>query len=275
MGSHLVLTIVDRSLEEGVFLDHPTFSELKRLLSAGGEHLAALLDEFSLQDREEFTRAARVAHAVAGEVLIGEGTESAEIGYVIEGALGMVKTLPDGRVHIIGILVPTDMYGRLFDGPSSYQIKALTEATLVSFERTSLETILSRNPALERMFLVSILDELDAAREWILLLNGTSVIERVASFLLILARRELKLQTTETNRPVEVRFPVRRRDLAKYLGVRPETLSRAIHRLSRDGIIAIHENDRFEIRDKAGLLENSGKDLVLSERTPRQSLHRR
>lgn len=256
-------------------MDHPTFSELKHLLSAGGEHLAALLDGFSPEDRQEFTCAARVGHAAAGEVLIGEGTESAEIGYVIEGALGMVKTLPDGRIHIVGILVPTDMYGRLFDGPNGYEIKALTDATLVSFERTSLEAILSRNPALERMFLVSILDELDAAREWILLLNGTSVIERVASFLWILARRELKPATTETNRPVEVHFPVRRRDLAKYLGVRPETLSRAIHRLSRDGIIAIHGNDRFEICDKAGLLEVSGKDLVLSERTPRQALHRR
>ncbi|WP_169310829.1 Crp/Fnr family transcriptional regulator [Cereibacter changlensis] len=125
----------------------------------------------------------------AGTVLAEEGQSPTEVGYVLEGTLGMVKLLPDGRRHIIGILIPTDLFGRVFEVPPSFRVVALTRARLLTFPLAPFQELLERDPALERLFMVQVLDELDAAREWLLLMSGLRVIQRVASFLILLGRR--------------------------------------------------------------------------------------
>lgn len=196
-----------------------------------------------------------------GQRIVGEGGRSDEIGYLLRGALGMQKCLPDGRTHIIGLLVPTDMYGRLFDGPSSYDIVALTEARVLAFPRDAFEEILKTTPEIERLFLVNVLDELDSAREWILLMGGHKIVERVASFLLILFRRKLRAtgpQGVAAARTVDI--PIRRTDLAHYLGTTPESVSRALHELEHDGVLRLKDAYRIEIADLPGLVRVSGAD---------------
>jgi CRP/FNR family transcriptional regulator, anaerobic regulatory protein len=134
------------------------------------------------------------AHAIlrdvpTGTIVLENGQVSSEIGYVIEGMLGMVQVVDQTRWHIVGLLVPTDIYGRLFDGPGSYRLEALSPTKLLVFPRAEFEQVLRAHPEIERMFLVHLLDEIDAAREWLLLISGRTVVNRVASFLIILARR--------------------------------------------------------------------------------------
>ena len=200
-----------------------------------------------------------------GETVLADEQPPRFVGNVVSGVLRMQKTLPDGRQHIVGLLVPTDMFGRVFSGPSRFAMEAATDVTLCCFDRRELESLLQRHPELEHGLMISVLDELDAAREWILLLGGHSVRERVATFLLIFARRwpNVTFGQQPPARPHRVQVPISRRDMAQYLGARVETLSRAIHSLVDDGLIEAEDSARFRILDLAGLVAASGNSEFL------------
>lgn len=229
---------------DGASLGHPD-----RLMASLAPEVRAALQEH-----------AHVRKIPAGTVVIEEGQSSSEIGYVISGTLGMTQQIDEGRKHIIGLLVPSDLFGRLFDGPSTYRVEALSDAELYCFERHYFESVLRQQPEVERLFLVQILDELDAAREWLLLISGRKVIHRAASFLAILARRA---RVDDPLHPIRVQLPLSRTDLAHYLGTRPESLSRAFHELQNKGILRIFDPYRFEIPDLAALVGLSGQDLAI------------
>lgn len=103
-----------------------------------------------------------------------------------------------------------------------------------------------------------LLDEVDAAREWLLLISGRKVINRLASLITIVLRRSRKGTSV-------VHLPLARKDLARYLGARPETLSRAFHELEGRGILRIVDTYHFEILDERALVEASGDDLTVGD----------
>lgn len=249
-------------------MKQPSFSELLASLPQGHPHLVAMFELLASAARENILQCVEIKALPKGQVVVEEGIEGEELGYVLSGTLGMMKSMPDGRMHIIGLLMANDMYGRLFDGPVGFRIEALTDVTLLCFKREPFEAVLREAPEVERMFLVSVLDELDAAREWVLLLNGKKVTERVASFLLFLMRRNLPPGNGGLRGSVEVHLPIRRTDLSHCLGIRPESLSRALHRLAREGLIRMGNNDSFLITDLPGLAQAAGQELVLPDRTP-------
>jgi CRP/FNR family transcriptional regulator len=204
-----------------------------------------------------------------GEVVVPEGVHAERIGYVLDGALGMQKRLSDGRTHLIGLLVPTDMYGRVFDGESGYDLVALSETRAFSFPRDAFEEAMGSSPEVERRFLVSLLDELDAAREWILLLGGHKVVERVASFLLVMLRRTLRSDANaeggRAGKSLVVRIPIRRKDLAHHLGARPESISRALHELEGSGTVMLEDAYTIRVTNVPALVAVSGVDLIVPD----------
>ncbi|SFI52721.1 Crp/Fnr family transcriptional regulator [Albimonas pacifica] len=198
-----------------------------------------------------------------GEVIVTAGEAGGEIGFVLDGALGVMQTLAGGRAHVLGILAPPDLYGLPFDRAPRHRVEALSDGLRLAFDRAGLEQILDREPALERMFLTAALEDLQAVREWLLLLNGGQATQRVAAFLVILTRRRRTLDARRKEGPVKVRLPAPRVDIARHLGMRPETFSRAIHKLADDGLVRIINPETFEIREPAALVEASGADLTL------------
>lgn len=205
-------------------------------------------------------RICRVRTYRAGQTVIADQTEPSFTGCIAEGILRMQKTLPDGRQHIVGLLVSHDMFGRVFHHRSNFDVEAATDARVCCFDRRALEDLLSRDTALERLFLVNVLDELDAAREWIILLGCRRVSERLAAFLLILCRRWTNVHGVLSGNAerIRVHVPIGRADLANYLGTRPETISRAVHALADDGVIAIHDSQTFDILNLPRLVATAG-----------------
>ncbi len=237
------------------------FDELDGLATEHGGYLGQFLGAFSTAGRAQLRDQARTRVVQPRTILIAEGEEPDEIGFVLSGTLAITKLLPDGHGHILGLLVPTDTYGRPFGGPSHYHIEALSDARLLSVRRAMFERLLAEEPAVERLYVTHLLDELDLARESVLLLNGSKAIRRVASFLVMLARR--KATDAERASPtVVLQVPLRRGDLASYLGVRPETLSRALHDLEDMKVLRLLGPYRFEIIDFPALMQVSGQELT-------------
>lgn len=222
--------------------------------------LERLLDSLPPKVMDKLMELATLRYACAGEAVAERGVRSEEIGYVLNGTLAMVQILQDGKKHIVGLLVPTDIYGRVFDGPPNYRIEALTAVQTLCFPRQPFEQVLRDNPDAERLFLVHLLDEMDAAREWLLLISGRTVVNRLASFLTILLRRS---QFKRVGQSAVVHVPLARKNLAHYLGARPETLSRAFHLLANNGVVRIIDPFHFEIVDQEALLKAAGNDLTI------------
>lgn len=232
---------------------------LKAAVGRGNGLLEKLLDALPPEVTERLLSQAALRDVAAGDTILERGVQSEDVGYVLDGTLAMVQVLEDGKKHIVGLLVPTDIYGRLFGGQSNYRIEALSAARILFFPRTFFEEVLRDNPEAERLFLVHLLDEVDAAREWLLLISGRKAVNRLASFLTVLVRRS-KFKRIGSLAVVHV--AISRKDLANYLGARPETLSRAFHELERRGILRIVDPHHFEILDEEALIGAVGDDLI-------------
>lgn len=226
--------------------------------------LGDLLSSLGDQDRENLINNSVLRAVTAGTILLEAGQQSPEIGYVVSGTLAMSQVIDDGRRHIIGLLVPTDVFGRPFQSTSAYRIEALTDTQLLCFEMTFFETVMKNSPEIEQLFLLHIMDELDAAREWLLLISGRKVINRAAALLAILVRR---LRPKSHLKAIPVALPLRRQELAHYLGTTPESLSRSFHELAERAILKIVDPQNFLILDLPGLVEISGHDLLLEDDT--------
>ncbi len=232
---------------------------LRAAVSPGNGLLEKLLDTLPQEVTERLLSQATLHVVPAGDAILERGKQFETVCYVLDGTLAMVQILSDGKRHIVGLLVPTDICGRPFSGLANYRVEALSATRILCFPRTFFEQVLQDNPKADQLFLVHLLDEVDAAREWLLLMSGRKAVNRLASFFNILLRR------SKFKRPAGqavVRIPLSRKDLAHYLGARPETLSRAFHELERMGILQIMDPHRFMILDEEALIEASGDNLT-------------
>lgn len=211
--------------------------------------------------RNELNQTCQIKRVTTGEVLAEAGDHLGMIGFVTKGILRMQKTLPDGRQHVVGLLVAGDLFGRVFDAPVNFSIEAATDATLATFRRAPFEALLSRSPELERLILIHLLTEIDRARDWMIVLSNPRVRGRLAGFLLKLCTRFRggDALTGFANGQLIIRNPISRADLANLLGARPESISRAFHALADDGVLKIIRPDLVAIPSIEDLAEESGE----------------
>jgi CRP/FNR family transcriptional regulator, anaerobic regulatory protein len=222
------------------------------------------------ESQKELNRISHVRTFAAGETILAEDEKSFMVGNVVSGVLRMSKTTLDGRQQIVGLLFPSEMFGRVFSDRSSFAIEAATDVTLCCFERNAFERLLTRKPLLEHQMLLMTLDELDAARDWMLLLGAQTVLERLASFMMILIRRSMrqKSSSAEDGGALTLTIPISRRDLATYIGTTVETISRKIQHLSRKRTIKIIDPRHFEILNYGQLVRMSGREDIALEPLP-------
>lgn len=139
-----------------------------------------------------------------------------------------------------------------------HSVEALSECTVLEVERETLEAELKANPEAEQAFIVSMFDELNAARAWVLVVSSPHVKVRLAAFLMILRLRQQDRHGPHKAGPATLRLPMTRKDLARCLAVRSESLSRAIHSLARSGIIEVVAPDILHVPDSDRLVAMAG-----------------
>ncbi len=203
----------------------------------------ALCDGLDDQGIGELTRIMAHRQFAAGETVMLEGEPSAHAYIVIRGALKLYKSLPDGRAQITGIVLPGGFVGIAAERRHDCSAEAIAAAELCCLPRAALDAVFARHPDLGRRLLTIGTDEIAASREHMLLLGRKTAIERVASFLSNLAHGAERAGCRAT----KLQLPMRRADLADYLGLTIETVSRAFGRLGRLGLIRIPRRDQVEI----------------------------
>jgi CRP/FNR family transcriptional regulator len=225
-------------------------------------HNAAFCAGLTDEEREKLNAIAHLRRFPKGATVVAEGDEASIVGNVIEGVLKMQKTQPDGRQQIVGLLVPTDIFGRVFTGTSEFAIEAASDVTLCCFDKRRFEALVLENPRLEHQVMLSILDELDAARDWITLLGAQTVAQKLAGFLLMLCRRwpAIGCGLAPDRQHLEINVPISRADMAQYLGTTVETISRTVQALARSGLIQVVKPTQFIIMDLEGLIAASGNE---------------
>ena len=139
-------------------------------------------------------------------------------------------------------------------------VTAVSDLLLCCFRRRPFEGLLRSSPRIAARLLDMTLDDLDAARDWLLLLGRKSAREKIASFLTILASRDAMLRQAQTPGPVVLDLPLTREAMADYLGLTLETVSRQISALKRDGVITLEGNRRVTVPDFHRLVLESGDD---------------
>jgi CRP/FNR family transcriptional regulator len=218
--------------------------------------ICALCDETELAELERI----KIYRSYApGETIAWTGERMALVGSVIEGVATISSTLADGRRQMVGLLLPSDFIGRPDRPRSSYDVVAATPVTFCMFQRPEFERVLRRRPHLEQRLLKMTLDELDAAREWMLLLGRKTAREKIASLLVILARRDAAMRDDVPGDGITFPLYISREAMADYLGLTIETVSRQISALRRDGLVELQDNRIVHVRNFAQLLDRAGE----------------
>jgi CRP/FNR family transcriptional regulator, anaerobic regulatory protein len=186
-----------------------------------------------------------------GDHVINEGDEAVSVFNVVSGCVKLYKLLPDGRCQITGFLLPGDFCGIATDGTYAYSAAAIEPAEICSMPRRKLEAVFARHPELERRLLAIVSHELSVAQDQMLLLGRKTAVERVAAFLLNLSQRSARIGWPDN----PVRLPMTRADIADYLGLTLETVSRTITALRKDGLISLQGAAEVTIPARARLAE--------------------
>lgn len=217
--------------------------------------------------RAELNAVGRTRSFPAGQTVAVAGTTPEFIGFVRRGILRMVHRQSDGREIIVGFLGAGDIFGRLPDGVLHYDKEAATDAEIHLFPRRRFEALLATWPELERLFASKLSHELEHAREWMVLLSKQKISERLAAFLLALCCRWENLANVvriENGRPL-IHVSISRADLASFLGTSPETISRTLHALQDQGLIAIRTPRDIEVLKFGAMVELGGAADLLGE----------
>ena len=196
----------------------------------------------------------------AGRTVVLSGERMDFVASVVSGVASLTQTLEDGRTQMVGLLLPSDFLGRPGRDSSPYDVTAVSDLLLCCFRRRPFEGLLRSSPRIAARLLDMTLDDLDAARDWLLLLGRKSAREKIASFLTIFARRHAMLRQAKTPGPVLLDLPLTREAMADYLGLTIETVSRQISALRREGVIALDGKRRVIVPDFNRLVAQSGDD---------------
>lgn len=192
----------------------------------------------------------------AGEGLIRQGDPAGHVFNITSGSVRVYKLLSDGRRQITGFLFAGDFVGLATGDDYAFSAEAIEDATLCRFRKSDYRALIREAPALESALLERATHELAAAQNQMLLLGRKTALERVASFLLNLPEDPVRPATDGL-----VRLPMTRAEIADYLGLTIETVSRVFSRLKTTGVIrlvSLHEL-RIEQPDRlAALAEGEG-----------------
>lgn len=176
--------------------------------------------------------------------------EPAEYLYkVVSGTVRTYKILSDGRRQIGGFYLPGDIFGLEFGDEHALSAEAITDAKVLVVKRSTLDNLANHDVGFARQLLALTNRELSRVQDRVLLLVKSAQ-ERVVSFLLEMAAR------MPTGNAIEL--PMSRQDIADYLGLTIETVSRTFTSLESAAAIEVPSSRRVVLRNRTALSRMNG-----------------
>lgn len=189
-------------------------------------------------DQADLSRLDAIAeHAsyAPGDILIREGDPAGAVFNITSGSVRIYKLLADGRRQITGFLFAGDFLGLATGDTYVFSAEAIEAASACRFRKSEYRALIRECPALESALLDRAHHELAAAQNQMLLLGRKTALERIATFL-------IELPAHDPARPGlagHVHLPMTRSEIADYLGLTIETVSRTMTRLKTQGVIRL------------------------------------
>lgn len=169
------------------------------------------------------------------EVVFYEEDDNTYLFNVVSGAVRLSKLLPDGRRQITGFLFPGDFLGLSIADTYAYTAEAVRNTSLCRFNRAKLIKLLERFPKLERRLLELASNEIVEAQAHMLVLGCKTATEKLVSTIMTLSERIGRT----SNGGTVIELPMTREDLADYLGLSTETVSRTLSELRKEGVLEL------------------------------------
>ncbi|KGM56845.1 hypothetical protein N799_13340 [Lysobacter arseniciresistens ZS79] len=210
--------------------------------------LPAGIGQDDLKQLDEIVR--RKRPVAAGERLFRPGDTMASVYVARDGAFKTVSTSEDGEEQVIGFHLPGELIGLdgLGHGRHRVEAVALGTANVCELPFEQLAAIASRLPSLQQQLLRVIGQGVERDQDHLSMLVRRQANERIALFLHGLGERLRNIGESGSR----FRLPMSREDIARFLGLALETVSRGFSRLQDDGVIAV-AGRRVEILDAAEL----------------------
>lgn len=192
------------------------------------------------QDNQEPLRAAgTVVHVAEGREIFAEGADTDTFYRVVSGVVRVCKFLSDGRRQIEAFHVAGEIFGFELGAERVLSAEAVSDCTLVSYRRHGVEQIAQRNETLSHQLLQFAMHNLAQAQDHSLLLGRRGAAEKVACFILGWSKRCADKDG--------VHLAMSRQDMADYLGLTIETVSRSLSQFERDGVIALPSTRHLKV----------------------------
>jgi CRP/FNR family transcriptional regulator len=203
----------------------------------------------------------RELHFPPRTLIFREGDAANSLFQIGEGAVMLYQLLPDGRRQVVELLQAGDVFGFSATPVRDCSAETLAETSCTVFDRSAVE----RSPALTQRLSASAFSQLCTLHEHVMLLGRKSAPERIASFLMrcIPGRGRGKCPGPPPGDDrASVPLAMTRLEIADFLGLTIETVSRILTRLKRRGILTIKRLDEVGVSDVCRLCRLSGTHLT-------------
>jgi CRP/FNR family transcriptional regulator, nitrogen fixation regulation protein len=184
-----------------------------------------------------------------GSGLYEEGDDATCFYRLVSGVVRTCRFSQDGRRHIDAFYMPGDVFGFELTREHGFTAEAVTDCVVIPCRRRGGEEPAAQDGAAAQQLYSYAMQQLARAQAHAQLLGRYGAAQRLAGFLLELSAGK--------NPPI-VELPMSRQDIADYLGLTIETVSRALAQLQKDGIIKLLAARRVEVKNRATLAEICG-----------------
>jgi CRP/FNR family nitrogen fixation transcriptional regulator len=178
--------------------------------------------------------------------IYGENEPAEYLYKMVSGAVRTYRVLNDGRRQIGAFLLPGDMFGLEAGATHASSAEAIADSVILVIKRSAVVALAERDPEVARQMWALTARELGRAQNHMLLLIRNAQ-ERIAAFLLEMAERAPGADAVE--------LPMSRQDIADYLGLTIETVSRTLTQLEAEAAIALPSSRRVVLRNRSALSE--------------------
>lgn len=193
------------------------------------------------------------------EVVYYEGDEARRLYHLERGTVMLFKLLPDGRRQVVEVLRPGDIFGLASCSEHDCTAETLTDAQVQEIDLRQVEA----SPDLQRWLTRCLTMQMNALHEHAVLLGRKSALERVASFLMYLVPNRGGVgcagpDADKDDDSFDIKLHMTRQEIADYLGLTIETVSRVVSDLKRKGVIRADKSDQIHLKRVCSLCQMTG-----------------